>query len=109
MMIIVAVYSFSLPAKLRALDSTGESVQAKKYEAFVTGVLSGGTQGRPDQYVDAMRVQGIITKNARARSASVLEFLSDVGWMAVYGIVTQLIAIYYIHRRLGEARRLIGR
>jgi hypothetical protein len=101
MLIAIAAYSFVVPGKLRELDKAGESGENhKKYEAFVADVLTGKRAGTPDQYVDAMRVQQVAIKNARERSASVLDSLRDLGWAAVFGVVFQLVAIYSIHRRL---------
>ena len=101
MLITIAAYCFVVSSKLRELDSSSERGENhKKHEAFVTEVLNGKSEGRPDQYANAMRVQQIAIKNAREQSASVLDSLRDLGWAAVYGIVFQLVAIYYIHRRL---------
>ena len=101
MLAAIAVYSFVLPEKLGQIEKRSESSEShQKYEMFVADVLNGKAQGTPDQYVHAMQVQQIIIKSERNNSAAVLNSLRDLGWGAIYGIIFQLVAIYYINRRL---------
>ena len=101
MLIAIAIYCFILPSRLAEIEQKGDSSEShKQYEKFVSDVVSGKAQGSPDQYIHAMQVQQITIKNEREHSASVLDSLKDLGWGAVYGIVFQLVAIYYIRKRL---------
>jgi len=98
---VVAVYSFGMSAYLRRLHAdlqTGEKRQ--EHRTFVEDVLDGRGQGRPEQYVDALRVQWETIQAERSVSGSVIVTLRDLGWLAISAILTQLAAIYYLRRRL---------
>ena len=98
---LILGYAFGIPY-VNSSNSIVHRQDYKKQQSFVQDVLSGRAKGSSEDYLNAMRVQEVVLTCERRSLNGLKDFWQNVALTAVMGILCQITAIHYIHRRLAR-------